>query len=295
MTAGAGEATLFWVLAPAMVIAALGLVFARKAVYAAMSMIFVMVCLAVLYVANEAPFLGIVQVVVYTGAVMMLFLFVLMLVGVDASTSVVETIKGQRWIAALLGLGVGTLLVTIVLRSTFSPAAGLEVANSATNPVGVARILMSDFVFDLEIVAVLLVTAALAALVLTHRQRLTPKIGQKERADARMAAGEHPVNLPAPGVYARHNAMDVPALDPYGNPIDASVSRVLRIRGQERLVDEDVTSLPPGAPPPRPLEVEAPVNTEYQAEGVPADSPEILGAVERESDDATGADEEDRD
>ena len=238
MMASTGEAALFWVVAPLMVIGALGLVFARKAVYAAMCVIFVMVCLAVLYVAQDAPFLGIVQIVVYTGAVMMLFIFVLMLVGVDASSSVVETIKGQKWIGLLMGAGLGVLLVTIISRATFAPAKGLTEANADTNPVGLARILVQDFVFDLEVVAILLVTAALAALVLTHRQRLTPKIGQKERADARVKTGSHLVNLPAPGVYARHNAMDVPALDPYGNPIEASVSRVLRIRGQEQAVTE---------------------------------------------------------
>lgn len=239
MTVTAGETALFWVLAPLMVLAALGLVFARKAVYAAISVIFVMVMLAVIYVAQEASFLGIAQVVVYTGAVMMLFVFVLMLVGVDASSSVVETIKGQRWIGVILGLGLATLLITVISRATFAPAEGLEQANAESNPVGLARILMQDYVFDLEVVAILLVTAALAALVLTHRQRLSRKIGQKELADARVAAGEHVVNLPAPGVYARHNAMDVPALDPYGNPIESSVSRVLRIRGQERAVTAD--------------------------------------------------------
>ncbi len=244
MMASTGEAVLFWVLAPLMVLASLGLVFARKAVYAAISVIFVMVMLAVLYIAQEAPFLGIAQVVVYTGAVMMLFIFVLMLVGVDASSSRVETIKGQRWIGITLGLGLVALLVAVISRATFAPAIGLEQANSESNPVGVARVLMQDYVFDLEIIAILLVTAALAALVLTHRQRLTPRIGQKERADARVAQGAHLVNLPAPGVYARHNAMDVPAIDPYGNPIEASVSRVLRIRGQEQAVryDEELES-----------------------------------------------------
>ncbi|WP_370520730.1 NADH-quinone oxidoreductase subunit J [Sanguibacter sp. HDW7] len=238
-----GEAVLFWVIAPAMVLGALGLVFARKAVYAALSMILVMVSLAVVYVMQQAEFLGIVQVVVYTGAVMMLFVFVLMLVGVDASTSAVETIKGQRWIGILMGVGTGTLLVTVTARAALPATIGLDEANSETNPAGLARILMSDFVLDLEIVAALLVTAALAALVLTHRRRLTPKIGQPERAAERLRAGEHIVNLPAPGVYARHNAMDVPALDPEGNPIEASVSRVLRIRGQEHGLDTDVTTL----------------------------------------------------
>ena len=96
MTASAGEAVLFWVLAPLMVLAALSLLFARKAVHAAIAVMFVMVDLAILYVAQEASFLGVVQVVVYTGAVMMLFLFVLMLVGVDASDSLVETIRGHK-------------------------------------------------------------------------------------------------------------------------------------------------------------------------------------------------------
>ena len=187
MTTSTGEAVLFWVLGPLMVIAALGLVFARKAVYAALSMIFVMIGLAVLYLANEAEFLGIVQIVVYTGAVMMLFVFVLMLVGVDASTSAVETIRGQRWIGGLLGIGLGALLISVISRATFAPAAGLQGANSETNPVGIARVLMSDFVFAIEVVAALLVTAALAALVLTHRRRLTRKVGQAERADARVA------------------------------------------------------------------------------------------------------------
>src|SRR5690625_2209629 len=99
---GGGEVVLFWILAPLMVLAALGLLFVRRAVHAAFMVIIVMISLAFIYTAQEAPFLGVAQVVVYTGAVMMLFLFVLMLVGVDASDSLVETLKGQRWIGYLL-------------------------------------------------------------------------------------------------------------------------------------------------------------------------------------------------
>jgi NADH-quinone oxidoreductase subunit J len=229
-----GEAALFWVLAPLMVLGALGLLLARRAIHAAICVVFVMVSLAVLYIAQDAPFLGIVQVVVYTGAVMMLFLFVLMLVGVDASDSLVETIRGQRWIGVLFGLGLGAVLVGTVTRNRFAPAVGLETANADSNPVGVARLVFGDFVFAFEVVGILLVTAALGALVLTHRQRLIRRVGQKERADGRVAAGGTLAPLPAPGVYARTNAMDVPALDPQGRPIEASVSRVLRVRGQER-------------------------------------------------------------
>lgn len=233
MTPTTAEAVLFWVLAPIMVLAALGLLFARKAVHAALCVITVMISLAFLYIAQEAPFLGVVQVVVYTGAVMMLFLFVLMLVGVDASDSLVETIRGQRWIGRLAGLGLAVVLVAVVGRAVYPDAVGLAEANAPGNPVGVARIVFGQHVFGLEVVGALLVTAALGALVLTHRQRLKPLVKQPERAAARVAAGTRLTPLPAPGVYARHNAMDVPALDPQGNPIDESVPRVLRIRGQE--------------------------------------------------------------
>ena len=95
----AGSVTAFWILAPIMVLAALGILFVRKAVHAALLLAVVMISLAILYAVLEAPFLFAVQIIVYTGAILMLFLFVLMLVGVDASDSVVETIEGQRLLA----------------------------------------------------------------------------------------------------------------------------------------------------------------------------------------------------
>ncbi|WP_239078977.1 NADH-quinone oxidoreductase subunit J [Cellulomonas marina] len=227
-----GEAVLFWVIAPVMVVAALGLLFARKAVHAALSVVLVMISLAFLYVAQDAVFLGIVQVVVYTGAVMMLFLFVLMLVGVDASDTLVETIRGQRWIGWLAGVGLGAVLVGVVGGTVYAPATGLAEANADSNPVGVARLVFGEYVFAFEVVGALLVTAALGALVLTHHERLLPRRGQRERADARVKAGATLTPPPAPGVYAQRNAMDVPALDPQGRPLEHSVSRVLRARGQ---------------------------------------------------------------
>ena len=241
-----GEAALFWVVAPLMVLAALGLLVSRGAIHAAICVVFVMVSLAMLYIAQDAPFLGIAQIVVYTGAVMMLFLFVLMLVGVDASDSLVETIRGQRWIGLVFGIGLGAALVGVVTRSRYAAPVGLDVANADSNPVGVARLIFGDFVFAFEVVGVLLVTAALGALVLTHRQRLVRRIGQKERADERVRSGGNLTPLPAPGVYARTNAMDVPALDPQGRPIESSVSRVLRVRGQERGWQEVQAAIGPG-------------------------------------------------
>ena len=248
--ASTGEAVMFAVFAPIMVVASLGLLFARKAVHAALSAITVMITLAFLYVAQDAAFLGVVQVVVYTGAIMMLFLFVLMLVGVDASDSLVETIKGQRWISALGGLGLLVVLVGVVVTATYQPAIGLDKSaypsagldgDQPVNPRGLAAIVFGNYAFALEVVGALLVTAALGALVLTHRERLVDKRDQKTRVLARvraLAQGGQLTPLAAPGVYARHNAMDVPALGPDGEPVEASVNRVLKVRGQEADADE---------------------------------------------------------
>ena len=91
-----GELVVFIICGGLTVIGALGTVLSRKAVHSALFIAMVMINLAILYVANSAPFLGMVQIIVYTGAVMMLFLFVLMVVGVDSSDSLIETIRGQR-------------------------------------------------------------------------------------------------------------------------------------------------------------------------------------------------------
>ena len=228
----------FWILAPLMVLAALGILFVRKAVHAALLLAVVMISLAVLYAVLEAPFLFAVQIIVYTGAILMLFLFVLMLVGVDASDSVVETIKGQRIMAIVLGLVFGAVLVTGFAQLSLGTAVGLEEANTGGNIEQLANILFSRYVFAFEATSALLITAAVGAMVLAHRERLTPKETQASLAAQRMRdyaeSGKHLGPLPAPGVYARHNAVDTPALLPDGTASEASISRVLAARGVVR-------------------------------------------------------------
>lgn len=231
---GTPEAVLFWILAPLAVAAALGMLFAKKAVHSALLLAFVMITLAIFYIASDAAFLGVVQIVVYTGAVMMLFLFILMLVGVDSSDSLVETIKGQRWAALLAGFAMGALLISATSRVVFStPPVGLEGANIKGNIFGLAQMLFSRYVWAFEVVSLLLITAALGAMVLAHRERTQPRPSQKDLAQARFrpAAPAPGAGLPGPGVYARHNAVDVPALLPDGTPAEASVSRVMQARG----------------------------------------------------------------
>lgn len=235
-TAGTGEKVLFWVIAPLMVVAALGLVFARKAVHAALCMAFVMVSLGIVYLAQQAPFLGAVQVFVYTGAVMMLFLFVLMLVGVDSSDSLVETIRGQRVAALVFGLGLAGLIGFVISDVTYTPARGLQDVDASGNVTGMAQLIFGQYVWAFEVTSALLITAALGAMVLTHRERLTPKPTQRELSVRRIREGAIKAPLPAPGVFARHNAVDTPALLPDGTPSELSVSRVLIARGQNRSI-----------------------------------------------------------
>jgi NADH-quinone oxidoreductase subunit J len=228
----------FWLLAPLIVAAALGLLFVRKAVHAALLLAVVMIGLAVLYAVQDAPFLFAVQIIVYTGAILMLFLFVLMLVGVDASDSVVETIRAQRLMATVGGLLLGMVLVVGIAQVALGSVTGLGEANAGGNVEGLAGLLFSDYVFAFEATSALLITAAIGAMVLAHRERLAPKVTQSDMAAQRMrdyaSHGKHPGPLPSPGVYARHNAVDTPALLPDGTPAESSVSRLLAARGTIR-------------------------------------------------------------
>jgi NADH-quinone oxidoreductase subunit J len=247
---------MFWLLAPIMVLAALGMVLVRKAVHSALLLAVVMISLAVLYAVQDAPFLFAVQIIVYTGAILMLFLFVLMLVGVDASDSLVETLKGQRLLAVVVGVGLGMLLVLGSAQAFVGPAEGLEGANAAGNVEALAGLLFSKYVFAFEVTSALLITAALGAMVLSHRERLTPKLTQRDLTEQRMrdyaSSGKHLGPLPAPGVYARHNAVDTPALLPDGTTSEVSVSRSLKARGAIRSapmfaddIDENLRSIDP--------------------------------------------------
>jgi NADH-quinone oxidoreductase subunit J len=230
---GLGEQITFWVLAPVSVLAAMGLIFAKKAVHAALGMALVMINLGIFYIAQEADFLGIIQIFVYTGAVMMLFLFVLMLVGVDSSDSLVETIKGQKWASLLLAVGLAFFVFSAVGRVRFGPMVGLTAVNEEKGNVsGVAELVFGRYVFVFEITSALLITAALGAMLLAHRERIGARPSQRAWSQRRVRDNVNVAGLPAPGVYARSNAVDTPALLPDGTPSELSVSRVLTAREQ---------------------------------------------------------------
>ena len=230
-----GSTVVFWALAPLTVLAAIGMLFVKKAVHSAILLAFVMISLAVFYIMLEAPFLGIVQIVVYTGAVMMLFLFILMLVGVDSSDSFVENIKGLRPIAITVALAMVAVLTSLIGRASLGhDPIGLKIANAEGNVQGIAALLFRDYVWAFEVISALLITAALGAMVLAHTEKSAEaKLSQRVRSMARFRGASigTAAGLPGSGVFARHNAVDVPALLPDGKPTDLSISTVLSQRG----------------------------------------------------------------
>jgi NADH-quinone oxidoreductase subunit J len=161
-------------------------------------------------------------------------LFILMLVGVDSSDSLTETIRGLRPIAITAAVGFGGLMVSLLGHATLGRnAAGLAQANADGNVQGLAKLLFSTYVWPFEVVSALLITAALGAMVLAHSHNTIVRPTQRQLSINRFR-GESlgtAAGLPGPGVYARHNAVDVPALLPDGTPALASVNASLEARG----------------------------------------------------------------
>lgn len=232
--AGTGEVVTFWLLAPLAALGAIGMVAARNAVHSALWLVLTMLSLGVFYVVQSAPFLGAAQIVVYTGAIMMLFLFVLMLVGRDASDSLIETLRGQRVAAVVLGAGFATLIGTGLYRATKdAPVAGLAEPNAAYggNVQGLANQIFADWVAAFEVTGALLVTAVLGGMLLAHIVRARgERRTQPDMMRARFAPGSYPGMKAGPGVYATSTSIAVPAKLPDGTPAQRSISPILPVR-----------------------------------------------------------------
>jgi NADH-quinone oxidoreductase subunit J len=227
-----GEAWAFWILGTLAVIGALGMVIARNAVHSALWLVVTMLCLGFFYVVNSAPFLGAVQIIVYTGAIMMLFLFVLMLVGRDASDSLIETLRGQRVAAVVLGVGFAALVGTGLARSLGDvPAVGLSATNADGNVPGIAALLFTRYIFAFEVTSALLITAAVGAMVLAHVERVKGEVAdQITRMTQRFRPGSYPAPKAGPGVYANTMSVAAPARLPDGNGSERSLSPILPVR-----------------------------------------------------------------
>ena len=233
VNSGGGEQIAFWILAPLALAGGLGMVFAKNAVHSALWLVLTMLCIGCLYMAQGAEFLGFAQIIVYTGAIMMLFLFVLMLTGRDAGDSVIEVLRGQRIKAAVIGVGfVGLLVAALVHSLRGMVSVGLGPAMAARGPIGsLAEALFTSYLFPFELTSALLITAAVGAMVLAHIERAPgEKKTQRQRVNARMRS-DRISPLPGPGVFATSSSNATPALLPDGSIAPGSVSNLVE-RGE---------------------------------------------------------------
>ncbi|MGH3982848.1 MAG: NADH-quinone oxidoreductase subunit J [Pseudonocardiaceae bacterium] len=270
-TIGLGETVAFWILGPLALAGGLAMVFARNAVHSALWLAQTMLCLGALYMVQQAPFLGFVQIIVYTGAIMMLFLFVLMLVGKESVDSVVEVLRGQRVAAALAGIGLAALLVAMLGSALAGvTAAGLIGVNTTSggNVANLGRILFTDYLFPIELTSALLISAAVGAMVLTFTERTKEsRPTQRERVEARIR-GARPSPLPGPGVFATADSVATPALLPDGSVAPESLSELLESTSRERL-DDNLRSVADAGAQPDSRALRGPVAPTEPEEGSP--------------------------
>jgi NADH-quinone oxidoreductase subunit J len=239
--ADTAELVTFAVLAPASVVAALGVIFNRNAVYSALLLVLNFFCLAVFYVLLQAQFLAAVQVIVYAGAIMVLFLFVLMLLGVERRELLRESIRGQRVLAAALSLVLLAGVLAAVLTGVFPADEGaLAAANTAAggNVPAVGRLLFTRYTLAFEATGVLLLVAGVGALVLGKRR---PGAEDDDELPGRVAAADAgPGPTEGSGSASRSPAGDVPPVTPVAEaptPVGAATPE----EGLARLAEREAT------------------------------------------------------
>jgi NADH-quinone oxidoreductase subunit J len=177
------EAFIFFLFGALTLAGAFGVILARNPVHSALSLVVTLVSVAVLFIQQDAHLLAAVQVVVYAGAIVVLFLFVIMLLGIDHPDTLRDPLKAQRAAAIVLGL---ILLVEVLFLTGHQWATGAQAPASdairggppglGNNVERVARSLFTDFLWPFEITAALLVLAVIGAVVLARRSRASDEV-----------------------------------------------------------------------------------------------------------------------
>ena len=183
----------FWVFAPIALGSAIAMLLMRNAVHAALLLVVNFFCLAVMYLLLDAPFLFAVQIIVYAGAIMVLFLFVIMLLGVDRGEDLTERLIAQRPVAIALGIAV-VVEVAVAVRAgvgfaTKAPP-GFDAVNAGGNTQALAKVLFTRYFFPFEVTSVLLIVAAIAAMVLAQRRSKAVSQAELEEITAHEEAPE---------------------------------------------------------------------------------------------------------
>ncbi|HEY4409865.1 MAG TPA: NADH-quinone oxidoreductase subunit J [Acidimicrobiia bacterium] len=181
------EWAVFVVFAVAALAGAGGVVLSRKPVHSALSLVLTLFSVAVFFVLQGAHFLAAVQVIVYAGAVVILFLFVIMLLGIDQDDVLDEPLAGQRPLAVIVGVALfaGLLLVAGILTPTGAPASrGSATQGDVANVERIARSLFTDFLWPFEITSALLVIAVVGAIVLARQSGPGRPLDEEEHVGA---------------------------------------------------------------------------------------------------------------
>jgi NADH-quinone oxidoreductase subunit J len=177
----------FWVFAPIAIGAAVAMLFMRNVVHAALFLVLNFGCIAVMYLLLDAPFLFAVQIIVYAGAIMVLFLFVIMLLGVDRTDVRTERLFLQRPLAIVLAaaflLEIGMAVRAGVGFATKAPE-GFDALQPVGNTQAVAEVLFREYFFPFEVTSILLIVAAIAAMVLAQRRVRTVTQAELDEAAA---------------------------------------------------------------------------------------------------------------
>jgi NADH-quinone oxidoreductase subunit J len=181
---------------------AAGVVMFRKPVHAAMSLVLTLFAVAVFFLMQGAHFLAAVQVIVYAGAIVVLFLFVIMLLGIETEDVLDEPLKAQRPLAILVGgaLLAGLLLLAGILDPTGAPAErGSATQGDVPNVERVARSLFTDFLWPFEITSALLVIAVVGAIVLARRSGPGAPARVDDELEEAAGSDEGPATVVYPG------------------------------------------------------------------------------------------------
>jgi NADH-quinone oxidoreductase subunit J len=192
------ELVLFWVMAPISVGSAIAMLLQRSAVYAALLLVVNFFTLGVFYLMLDAPFLFAVQIIVYAGAIMVLFLFVIMLLGVDRKESLIERLPAQRPLTVLFALLVAAeIFFAVRLGVGFSGSGSPSfAANGGGSTQALAKVLFTNYFFPFEVTSVLLIVAAIAAIVMAGRTARGEPSDPIEEEQLELEAGGAPPELP---------------------------------------------------------------------------------------------------
>ena len=229
-----------WILAAAIIASAIGMVMCKELIHSALCLLFVMVGVAVEYATMGAPFVFVVQIVVYAGAVMVMMLFIVMMVGArgEAADGDNPAPASQRIVSGIAATALFALIGIAVNMSLTSGPQGMAEANAehGGNIAGLGVEIFNKYVVAFEVLSALLIVAAVGAMIMIFRVRAVKRSSQRELSKARFRAyKEHGTNvgpLAGSGVYADSNAMDVPALLPDGSELKDSVNPVLYARDE---------------------------------------------------------------